>query len=439
MKKTNILILSLFLGLMTMSAQEVLTKEKAIKIALENNYDIRIVNNSVAIAKNNNSIINGAYLPSVSASANARYNVNTAKSEFSNGDIREATKAKSDNNNASINLGYNNINIYGLINSLKKLKEQYSLSELQAKLVMENTLQTLFFAYYEVARLTDDFNIQKQNAEISKNRLERVKLSFEYGQNTKLDVLNAEVDVNKDQVTLLNSKRDLQNAKRDLNIVLGRDVNTAVNVVSDVDYLFGLEKKELLAKAKMNNTQYLQAKKAIKISEFDVEIGKSGWMPNVSLTSSYAWSRNNFDASSQFVYNQNRGLSYGLGLSWNIFDGGNSITRTRNAKITLDSKQIEEEQGLATLERQVSNSWQNYQNLMAVLEVQQTSLEVNKLNFKRSEEYYKLGQINSIDYRQAQLNLLTAELSLNAAKYNTKNAEIQLLRLSGQLLENKNF
>jgi outer membrane protein TolC len=439
MKKINILIVCLFLGFVNASAQDVLTKEEAVKIALKNNYDIQIIKNSVEVAKNNTSIINGGYLPTLSADASARHNINTGKSELQNGTINEVTKAESDRYSASLGLGYNNVNLYGLINNLKKIKQQFNLSELQAKSVMENTLQTLFFAYYEVARLTDDFKIQKQNLEISNKRFERVKLNFDYGQSTKLDVLNAEVDFNKDQITLLNSKRDLENSKRDLNIVLGRDVNTPVNVVSGVDYIFGLEKNTLIQKSKSNNTQYLQLQKSIELSEFDVKISKSGWMPNVSLTSSYAWSRNNNDNTSFQVYSQNRGLNYGVGLSWSIFDGGNSINKVRNAKISLESKEIEKEQGLANIEKNVSNSWQNYQNLLAVLDVQKTSLEINKLNFSRSEEYYKFGQINSIEYRQAQLNLLTAELNLNSAKYNTKNAELELLRLSGDLLENKNF
>lgn len=439
MRTTNFFILCLFLAAIIGNAQDVLTKEAALKIALENNFDIQIANKSVEIAKNNTSIINGGYLPSVSANASSRYTINTGEAEFNNGNFNAVSKAKSDRNNASLDVGYSNVNIYGLIQNLKKLKQQYNLSELQAKLVMENTLQTLFFAYYEVAQLSENLRVQKKNYEISQKRLERVKLGFEYGQQTKLDLLNAEVDVNKDKVNLLESERTLNNAKRDLNIVLGRDVETAVEVEGNVSYIFGLNKNKLLIAAKNNNTQISQQNKAIELSEFDVKISKSGWMPSVSLTGSYAWSKNNFDQTSQLVYNLNKGINYGVGLSWNIFDAGRSVNNVRNAKITLDSKKVEREKSLASLEKEVGNSWQNYQNLLAVLKLQKTNLEVNELNYQRSEEYFKLGQINSIDYRQAQLNLLNAELSLNAAKYNAKNAELQLLKLSGGLLENKNF
>ena len=42
-------------------------------------------------------------------------------------------------------------------------------------------------------------------------------------------------------------------------------------------------------------------------------------------------------------------------------------------------------------------------------------------------------------FRQAQVNLINAELSLNQAKYTAKNAELLLLSLAGILLDNKDF
>jgi outer membrane protein TolC len=50
-----------------------------------------------------------------------------------------------------------------------------------------------------------------------------------------------------------------------------------------------------------------------------------------------------------------------------------------------------------------------------------------------------LGQITSIDFRQAQVNLINAELSVSSAKYTAKNAELQLLQLAGTLLDYNNF
>ena len=70
---------------------------------------------------------------------------------------------------------------------------------------------------------------------------------------------------------------------------------------------------------------------------------------------------------------------------------------------------------------------------MYLNEVQEENVKTSTLNFKRSEEYYKLGRLTSIDFRTAQNNLLNAELSYSTAKFNAKNAELRLLQLSGSL------
>ncbi|MFC2110087.1 TolC family protein [Bacteroidota bacterium] len=437
--RTSLFFVGALLFVLQSEAQELLSKEKAIEIALKNNFDVLMVKKNLEVAKNNTSILNGGYLPTVSTSASARHFVNTGESELQNGTINSVVDAESNRYSASVVLGYNNFNIYGQVYGLKKIREQYNLTELQVKSVMENTIQTLFLAYYEVARLEENAKINKENLEVSKERLKRTQLNFDYGQSSKLDVLNAEVDLRKDEVESLESDRALENAKRDLNIVLGRDVNSLFKVDKEVNYIFGLNKEELLYKSQQNNTTLLQQKKNIELSKYDIKINKAGWMPNVSLTSSYAWNKNINDDTSFQVYNQNRGLNYGVGLSWNLFDGGVSINKTRNAKIALDVKEIETEQLKTTIEKNILNAWKAYENLLNVLELQKKALEVNSINYKRSEEMYKLGQISSLDFRQAQQNLMNAQLQLSTTKFDTKNAELSLLRLSGDLLENDKF
>jgi len=57
------------------------------------------------------------------------------------------------------------------------------------------------------------------------------------------------------------------------------------------------------------------------------------------------------------------------------------------------------------------------------------------VNFERTNEEYKTGRVSSIEYRQAQINLLTSENSLLNARYDAKLLEIQMLLLSGEILK----
>lgn len=435
------IILGFVLGTNVLVSQEILTKEKAILLTLENNYDIKLTENSLETAKNNASIYNSGYLPTLFTSAGATYDNKDTETTFADGTVGAVDGAETKNYNAAIGVNYVLFNGLGRYYTHIKLKETYNLSELQARGVMENTLLTLFFAYYEVARLSENTNNQKETLEISKQRLKRASYGFDYGQNTKLDVLNAEVDVNNDSITYLGLQRQLANSKRDLNIVLGRDVTLDLSVDTAVTYLEGMNLEAVLASAFTNNVTFLQAKKSLELSQYDVKINNSGWMPNVSLTGSYAWSDRISDATTPFspIELTQTGINAGVSLAWDIFDGGSTSTKVRNARIAVDTKETQKNQQEDLLKRDVNNAWESYQNALFTLKVQKTNVETNKLNFERSTEYYKLGQISSIDFRTAQVNLINAELTLSSAKYAAKNAELLLLQLSGSLLGNKEF
>ncbi|MCB0471581.1 MAG: TolC family protein, partial [Flavobacteriaceae bacterium] len=282
---------------------------------------------------------------------------------------------------------------------------------------------------------------QKKNLEVSKQRYERANYGFEYGQNTRLDVLNAEVDMNNDSIAYLNAKLLLNNGKRDLNVVLGRPINTNFEVTTEVEYILGLNLASLMKSAEENNVTVLQARKNIELGEYTIRMNRAGYMPNVALTSSYAWTKSNNEPTSPFspLLSVQKGINAGVSLSWDIFDGGQTKTRVDNARITLKNQEIRTEETVEVLKRDLNNAWETYQNSLYTLEVQRTNVATNQLNFERSTEQYKLGRITSIDFRQAQINLNNAELNLSQAKYAAKNAELNLLQLAGILLENTNY
>ena len=129
--------------------------------------------------------------------------------------------------------------------------------------------------------------------------------------------------------------------------------------------------------------------------------------------------------------------SAGLNLTWNLFDGGSTITRVKNARINLETQKIQNEQLKIDVERNFNNAWDDYQNKLEVYNLQVKNIKTTQNNFERTKEKFKLGQVTSIEFRQAQLNLLNAELSKNQAKYNAKLAEILVLQISGELLNIK--
>ena len=157
------------------------------------------------------------------------------------------------------------------------------------------------------------------------------------------------------------------------------------------------------------------------------------------MVGSYGWNESANNSPLAFtLQSTNAGVSAGLNLSWNLFDGGSTITRVKNAQINLESQQLQKEQLQIEIVRDFNNAWDDYQNKLNIYKIQEANIVTSQNNFDRTEEKFKLGQVNSIEFRQAQLNLLNAELSRNQLKYEAKLAELQLLQLCGELL-NINF
>jgi len=413
---------------------EVLSKTDAVDIALQNNYDIKIAQGNLQSAENSASINNSGYLPSLTASGGANYNVNDNTVEFQDGREVSISGAQTYGFNGSVALNYTVFNGLGRKYNYARLKENYNLSELQARQVIENSILNIFGTYYDVARLTQNVNSQIETIDISRRRLQRARYGYEYGQNSQLDVLNAEVDYNNDSITLRNLSLELSNVKRDLNVLLGRDVSIDFNVDTTVTYMQDIQFDVLKEHAIETNVTVLQNESQLRAAEYGVKVDRSALIPSIGLSAAYNFVER-FNAPTDFAAQiLSFGPTFNANLSWNIFDGGATKVRVQNSKIAVRNQEIAKQQNLQVLERNVNNAWAFYENALFVLEAERKNLRTNQLNFERTLEQQKLGQITSIEFRQAQLNLLNAELNFNQAKYAAKTAELALLQISGDLM-----
>lgn len=444
--KHRYLVVLLFIYTTIGFAQEkVLLKEEAVNLALENNFGIRVAKNQVAIAENNKSVLNSGFLPTLTGNAGATYQRDDNTIAFPGqlnqdgtprGDV-ELYKAEAQRYNSSLRADYVLFDGLGRFYNYKRLKEQYQLSELQARETIENTILQLFSVYFEIARLTENENVLQKALEISTQRIKRAEYAFEYGQNTKLDILNAQVDVTNDSINLLNTKQQLNNTIRDLNVVLNQDLNEVFQVDTLINFIPRLQLEEYMAQADLNNVALLQTEKNLAINEYDIKVNKSGYLPTVGLNGTYGWNLNQSAASAFFpgTNNENtRNFVLGANLTWNLFDGGGTKVRVKNAKIAYENQELLKEQVLLEVNRDMQNAKAIFENRLNIFQIQEQNVVTNQNNFERSKEQFQLGRITSIEFRQAQINLLNAQTNKNLAKYDAKLAELQLLQLTGQLL-----
>lgn len=435
----NIIVAVVFLSTLQGVSQEVLTKKEALKITLENNFGIKIANNNMEVAKNNASIYNNGYLPTASVSSGANYRIENQDINFqqrSRDTIISGAVTKS--YNASLNLRYLIFDGLGRKYNYQQLKETYNLTEIQARETIENTYLSLFTSYFQIARLSENKHNLSETLLISKRRLKRATYQYEYGQSTKLELLNAEVDVNNDRIAFIRSKQQLNNAKRGLNIILGVEKEITYQVETNVEFNTMMNFNQIEQKTKANNSLLKQNEKNIAISEFNIKINKSNFLPSLALNSSYGWNKSENPVTSFLAGATATGLNASLNLSWNLFDGGSTKTRIANSKIALENQQILLAQQKITIGNNLKNTWENYQNQLFILKAQEKNVLTTQNNFERSIERYELGQITSIAFRQAQVNLINSKTAFNNAKFDAKLIELQLLQMSGDLL-NVNF
>ena len=360
-------------------------------------------------ADNNQDIKNTGYLPSLTLNAGGNYASNNAFVVTQAGEEKSIDGIQSTTYNASVGVGYVLYNGMYRKHNFEKLKKAYELASVQKQIQIDNTILNVYTTYYNIAKNTINLNIYEESFEISKNRLIRTSYQMKYGQKTNLDVLNAKVDVNNDSLNLINGQIQLDNEKRTLNYLLGLPMNKTFEV-----------------------EEIVEVNKAL--ANYDVKLNQSSWMPKVSTTVSYGLNNGNYGPTSLFATQNVTGLNAGLSLSWNVFDGGATSTKVQNAKITAANQDLYKNQVELNLSNELANTWAAYLNQLLIINSEEMNVAVADQNFLKTQEQYNLGQISSIEFRQAQLNLINAKVSLTTAKFNAKIAEMQLKKLEGTLI-----
>ena len=412
----------------------VLTKDQAMAQMLSANFGIQMAQNEQLQAGNNASVLNSGYLPGISVASGASYDLQDQEVTFRDGSLNVVDGAETKRLNAALNLNYTLFDGMGRYYNYQRLKQTEKLSGLQVRATIESTLLQLFTVYFELARLSENQTVLTQVLNNTQDRLNRAKYSFDFGQNTKLDVLNAEVDLVNDSIALNNNAQQLVNTRRDLAVLLNDDLNKEFAVDTSVAFLDELSLDAFSEKSHSDNVRVLIAESNKQLSAFGVKFQRSLELPRLGLTGAYGWNEGIFPATGFATKNISSGFSAGLQLSWNIFDGGSNRTALKNSKISLENQELALEEVKMQVDRDVANAYGDFLNRKRAYQLLRRSILTAQNNYDRSLDRYRLGQLTSLELRQAQINLLNAKMNANMAKYQAKLSELTYLQACGQLL-----
>ncbi len=428
-------VICLFIGLLatSLSGQEILTLDQAREITLANNFGIKIAMNNVEIAENLTERKANNYLPNVSASGGLSGDFGSANQQFNNGAEAQVSNAFTWGLNASVGADYTIYDQRRTI-ALNQLQESLNTSNLTLRQTIEQNLIQVYTSYYIVSQLAVNIAVLQETIDISKDRLKRAQFAYELGQGSGLDVLNAEVDIQTDSVNILTAIINLDTEKRNLNVAMGRDASTQFEIVPAQDIASFETIDILIARAKENNTTLLINRQNLIVTELNLDLIDAESRPTVNSGLSYAYAFSDNAPGSFVERSTSNGLGGNIGLAWTLFDGSRSIRR-QNSVLDLTNQKLQIDQFEQEIERDIINAWDTYQNELFIISVQENAVATNEENFKRTEEQFRSGQANSIEFRQAQLNLLNAQVNLTNALYSVKIREIDIKQLVGDLID----
>ena len=422
----------LFLFSFQLQAQEILKLEDAVKIALENNYDIKIAKNNLKIDETNSTAGNAGMFPTISANVvNNNSILNTTQTQAS-GEERTLDNARNLNLTYGVGLDwtiFDGMRMFARREQLKVLQKQ---GEAELKLAILTKVSDVYTTYYDLVQQQQQIKALDTAIVISNQRLTTAQNRYSIGKAAKLEVLNAQVDLNTDVSSRLKQIELYQNSKIRLNEILARDTKSEFKVEDEITIDASLKYDELKSLSEKQNPQ-LQAQILEKNNaELQLKQVKAGRYPTVRINSGYNFTRS--EASLGFVtQSSGRGFVYGINASVPIFDGFNQNRNEKVAKLQVENVENTINQQKIALESQLGMAYQSYLTNLELTKVEEKNSEIAKQNLDITLAKFKIGTITPIEYRTAQLNYVNALLRYSNAQFQTKLYEITLKELSGTL------
>ena len=434
MKTHNFIFLffAIFFSTEKLVAQNNLSLKEAVTIAIQNSYDIKLMENNVAIAKNNNNYGVAGGLPSVTATGNNNNTLTTINQTFPD-PSRNTTRTGVDG--ATLNGGlsatmilFNGYRIAATKERLASIEKQ-TIAALQTQML--NTTSTVMQQYYNVIRQVAFLKTIEKSIEASEQRMSIVKTRQTVGTANQADVLQSSLDLN----ALLQAKQNqlviLEQVKADLynSMVIPANSNYIFTDSIQVDSKISLAEVE----SKIKEHPMLQsAQQLINVNQFLEKETRALTYPTLRANGGYNYNSNRSTAGFILV-NESYGPFLGLNLSIPIYAGSSSKRAYKNAQINTVSAKLQYDNTVQDLATELYKTYQNYQNSL-----KQTPVEIQ--NYVMSEalltlvmERFKLGQATIVDVKQAQQSFETAGFRLTSLKFTAKIAEVELKRMSNQL------
>ena len=431
--KKCVVFLFLVIVNVNLIAQTVLKLEEAQSIALEKNWGIKISEKQIEAVDNQIYKGNAGMTPTVDWNASFFSIFNQVNQRFFDGrEINRFGRSITPLTNLSLSwVLYDGRRMNAIMERLKSTGQQ---SRIQNQLIIQNTLSNVMQAYYDIQRLQQSKEYLKIIIKYYEERLKITEERWQIGRGSKLDYLQSKTDLSTQLSDLTNSENQLKTSKIRLNGILGQDPNIDFQVTNDTNLNVLYDLQELIKETKTKNQEFLFLKKSEEINLLNQKEAQSFLMPRVTLNSSFGYSFNSNNAG-LISLNQSVGLNTGVTATWRIFDGHFIKKNIQLTKINGEILKLQKDDLINRIENELNTSYYQYETdkLLQKLELENKALAVENLEI--SLEKFKFGASTILELNDAQTRFNTAMSRLVNAQFNVKISELELLRISGQLVK----
>ncbi len=410
------------------------TLKSCLEQGLLNNYSLRIVRNEEQVSKNNATLGNAGYLPTLDLSAGYKGTIdNTETKARATGETTKDNGVFDQTLDAGINLNWTIFDGFNITANYQRLKELERQGETNTRIAIEDLIANIAAEYYNYVQQKIRLKNFRYAVSLSKERLRIVEERYHIGNFSRLDYQQAKVDFNADSAQYMKQQELLHTSRIQLNeLMANKDVDqpfiiqdSLINVTASLNF------EELWNATLTINASLLRAEQNNTLARLDYKKVCSRDYPYVKMNGGYGYTLNKYDISAN-SRRSNLGLNFGVTVGFSLFDGNRRRER-KNARIAVQNARLEREQLEQALRADLSNLWQAYQNNLQMLNLERQNLVAAKENHEIAMERYMLGNLSGIEMREAQKSLLDAEERILSAEYDTKLCEISLLQISGKV------
>lgn len=443
MKALHILITFYLFGVTSVVyAQETLTLEEAIDLALNNNREVTIQRKQTDISRNNVYKGNAGLLPTISLIGNGSYssgNTEVTLRTFTENPAQitiDEDNVVTEQASAVVQADYVLFSGFSGRYRYRLLERGATIRQYQQEIVVNNIILSVSELFLEAAKLQRREELLLGTIAISEERLAKVNDQFAFGKATGLDILRAETDLNQDQSALDDVRLAKDNLLKDLNFLIGQpaEANYRISVVYQSPKLVSVD--SLTQQVLQSNPERKLQAESVMAAQDQRKLTQANQYPQLSAFANYGyqWQRNDVQ---QLAELQNIGYTAGVSVRYNLYRGGQTRRNLQNDRLTIEAEQVRLQQVRERLVNQAIKEYSTQEYLKAQLAREEKNLGTFTESFRRMQERYYNGKATSLDIRDTQTTLLNANITVSDIQAEIIQSFMRLEELRGGLFSSQ--